>query len=74
MGTKRQFLKIIERQLYSLVVDTIYDEEKKRYINIVNDEKDLQQASRLQKISASFRLPSKNPNRKKYRRKKWKKK
>lgn len=70
MKNKRQFLKIIEQQLYRLVEDTVYDEERGRYINIVKDEKDLQEASRLQQISASFRLPSKKPNRKNYRRKK----
>lgn len=70
MGIKRQFLKIIERQLASLVLDSFYNEKTGKYVNVVENEEDLDQAARLQKISAMYRLPSRTPNRKKYRRRK----
>lgn len=70
MRIKKQFLKIIERQLASLVVDNFYNEETGRFVNIVENESDLEEAARLQKISAIFRLASRKPNRKNYRRKK----
>lgn len=70
MENKKKFLKIIEKQLESLVVEHFYNEDTGKYVNVVQDERDLEEAVRLQKISAIFRLPSKKPNRKKYRRKK----
>lgn len=70
MENKKKFLKIIENQLESLVVEHFYNEDTGKYVNVVQDERDLEEAVRLQKISAIFRLPSKKPNRKKYRRKK----
>ena len=70
MENKKKFLKIIENQLESLVVEHFYNEDTGKYVKVVQDERDLEEAVRLQKISAIFRLPSKKPNRKKYRRKK----